>query len=342
MHIQTKIGLAAYNTFHFDAVADFFVEVFSIEDVQKLRLNPLWQHQKKLILWWGSNILLTSDFHGLVIKNSLMGRSITFSSDTYDYVRVCSGEEWHHFVLWACSQWYTWLENLSFIPGTVGGAPMQNIGAYGAEVSTYIHSVEYIDLVTGDYCTLSAQDCAFGYRDSIFKHDLKDKSFITAVVFDLAKIQGRYKPNMGYKDVQQYIADHNMVIDTLTPYDFALIIQKIRQSKLPDWNTIGTAWSFFKNPLISLDKYNHLLEKHPTLVGHSHHWMIKLSAGQLIELSWLKGLRQGAVGTYDNHALVLVHYGGGDGSDIVQLAKYIQDTVYQKFSVHLEPEVNYI
>lgn len=118
---------------------------------------------------------------------------------------------------------------------------MQNIGAYGAEVSTYIHSVEYIDLVTGDHCTLSAQDCAFGYRDSIFKHDLKDKSFITAVVFDLAKIQGRYKPNMGYKDVQQYIADHNMVIDTLTPYDFALIIQKIRQSKLPDWNTIGTA-----------------------------------------------------------------------------------------------------
>ena len=264
-----------------------------------------------------------------------------YEDDNSIVLHVWAGEVWHDFVLWTVSQWWGGIENLALIPGSVWAAPMQNIGAYGVEAKDVIEFVEYVDLSDGSTHVLDNGSCAFGYRDSVFKRDLKDKVFITGVVFRLYKTTN-YSLKLDYKDVQQEIVARWLDIWEVSVKDVADMITTIRQRKLPDWTQIGTAWSFFKNPIVSDAEFTRLKNKYNWLVGYEVSWGIKLSAGQLIELTWLKWIEKWSVWTYKNHALVLVHHGWGKGSDIVDLAKDIQDAVYAKFGVKLEPEVNYV
>lgn len=295
-------------------------------------------------MWWGSNMLLTQErFDGLVIHNQLLGRNILHEEDDFVVVRVGAGEVWHDFVMRTVLQGRGGVENLALIPGSVWAAPMQNIGAYGVEVKDVIEFVEYVDLSDGSTHILDNSSCQFGYRDSAFKHDLKEETFISHVVFKLYKTIGKwYQLQLDYKDIQQEIVARELDIAQLSVHNVADMITAIRRRKLPDWTQIGTAGSFFKNPIVSVHEFQRLKGKDALLVGYEVFGWIKLSAGQLIELAGLKGIEKWSVGTYKNHALVLVHHGWGKGSDIVDLAKDIQDAVHAKFGVWLDPEVNYI
>lgn len=342
IQIEKNKSLRDYNSFHFDVVADYFVDITSVEDMQQLIVDSIFLAHKKLIIWWGSNMLLTQErFDGLVIHNQLLGKNILHEEDDFVVVRVGAGEVWHDFVLRTVSQGRGGVENLALIPGSVWAAPMQNIGAYGVEVKDVIEFVAYVDLSDGSTHILDNGSCQFGYRDSIFKHDLKAKSFISHVVFKLYKTR-EYPLKLDYKDIQQEIVARELDIAQLSVEDVADMITTIRRRKLPDRTQIGTAGSFFKNPVVSLEEFEVLQAKKSWLVGYEVTGGIKLSAGQLIELAGLKGIEKWSVGTYKNHALVLVHHGWGKGKDIVNLAKQIQEVVYAKFGVWLDPEVNYI
>jgi len=352
IQIDKNTSLRNYNSFHFDVLADYFVTIGSVEDMQQLIADPIFLDNKKLIVWWGSNMLLTQDrFAGLVIHNHILGKEILHEDDTSVVVRVGAGEIWHDFVLWTVQQWWGGIENLALIPGSVWAAPMQNIGAYGVEVKDVVEFVEYIDLSDGSKHILDTDSCQFGYRDSIFKRDLKDKVFITHVVFRLHKIpdsrlqtiEQPYQFNLDYKDIQQEIVARDLDREQISVADVADMVTVIRRRKLPDWTQIGTAGSFFKNPMVDVATWQRLSVSMSDLQGYPlADGRVKLSAGQLIELAGLKGIEKWPVGTYKNHALVLVHHGWWKGSDIVALAKEIQDAVYAKFGVWLEPEVNYV
>lgn len=339
--IQTDKLLTDYNTFHFDAKADYFVEIGSVDDIQALIVDPIFREQKRLIVWGGSNMLLTQDrFAGIVIHNAIMWKDILHEDDDIVVVKVWAGESWHEFVLWTVEQWRGGVENLALIPGCVWAAPMQNIGAYGVEAKDVIEFVEYIDLSDGSSHILDNGSCDFGYRDSVFKRELKDNAFITSVVFKLYKKD--YVLHLDYKDIQAEITQRWLDVGSLSVKDVADMVTTVRRRKLPDWTQIGTAGSFFKNPVISSEDFAVLQKKYPQVTAYPAPGGMKLSAGQLIELAGLKWVERWSVGTYKNHALVLVHHGGGKGSDVVALAKDIQDAVYVTFGVKLEPEVNYI
>ncbi len=341
MHIQTNKSLHDYNSFHFDVEAAYFVTIASVEDIQVLIQEEVFCNNRKLIVWGGSNMLLTQDrFDGIVIHNAIMGREIMYEDDSHIVLRVWAGEVWHDLVMRTVGQWRWWLENLALIPGSVGAAPMQNIGAYGVEAKDVIEFVEYVDLSDGSTHVLDNGSCAFGYRDSIFKRELKDKAFISSVVIRLHKTNHQLK--LDYKDIQQEIATRWLDEDQLSVELVAAMITEIRRRKLPDWKQIGTAGSFFKNPVVNIVEFQRLKTQEDSLVWYEVADGMKLSAGQLIELAGLKWIEKWSVWTYKNHALVLVHHGWGKGSDIVALAKDIQDTVYAKFGVWLDPEVNYV
>lgn len=295
-------------------------------------------------MWWGSNMLLTQErFDGLVIHNQLLGKDTLHEEEDFVVVRVGAGEGWHDFVMRTVLQGRGGVENLALIPGSVWAAPMQNIGAYGVEVKDVIEFVEYVDLSDGSTHILDNSSCQFGYRDSVFKRDLKENAFISYVVFKLYKTIGKwYQLQLDYKDIQVEMEQRWLAVEQISVKDVADMITVIRRRKLPDWTQIGTAGSFFKNPVVSVEEFQKLKDKEPVLVGYEVVGWIKLSAGQLIELAGLKGIEKWSVGTYKNHALVLVHHGWGKGSDIVNLAQEIQHTVHAKFGVWLDPEVNYI
>lgn len=349
IQVKTNKSLRDYNTFALDVIADYFVDIGSVEDMQELIQDPIFLTNKRLIVWGGSNMLLQSDrFAWLVIHNSILGKEIMHEDASSVVVRVGAGEVWHDFVLWTVAQWRGGIENLALIPGCVWAAPMQNIGAYGVEAKDTIEFVEYIDLSDGSKHVLDASSCQFGYRDSIFKRDLKDTVFISHVVFRLYKAESwkpkaqSYQLKLTYKDIQMEMEKRGLDRDQISVEDVADMVTIIRKRKLPDWTQIGTAGSFFKNPIVSVEEFNRLKGQEAWLVGYEVDDGVKLSAGQLIELAGLKGIEKWSVGTYKNHALVLVHHGWGKGSDIVALAKEIQETVYDKFAVWLDPEVNYV
>lgn len=341
MNIQHDINLKPYTTFQFDCIADFFISIQSINNLQELIITHLFQWSPRLILWWGSNILLTKErFAGLVIKNDISGKEIINETDTQAYIRVWWWENRDDFVRRSIEEWYAWCENLVSIPGTVWAAPMQNIGAYGVEVWNIIKTVEYIDLHTWKTHILTWDECKFWYRDSIFKQYLKDAIYITHVTFILEKYSPEtYIPLISYGAIQKKI--NTVAGDPLTPKIIATTIAKIRASKLPDWKTIGTAWSFFKNPIITEEKMQYIKQNFPEIGCYPVAWGCKLSAWQLIDLAWCKWIRNGAVWTYDKHALVLVHHGWGTGKDIVNLAKHIQEKVSTLFGIDINPEVNF-
>lgn len=342
--LQDHVDLLPYNTFHVSCIARYFIEILVEEQLVSLITDPLFQTtNQRLILWGGSNMLFATDtFDGLVIKNSLLGKEIIDENDTTVTLRIGAGEARNELVWRTIDQGRTWLENLVSIPGTVGAAPVQNIGAYGAEAKDTIVGVEGIDLRDGQKTIFSHEACGFGYRTSVFKRDLKDTFFITAVHFRLEKYdQNTYIWNVNYEGVAERTANLTAQFPHKhLPRAIASAIAQIRAEKLPDPGKIGTAWSFFQNPVISQQHYTHLLETTPQLKWRPQpDGMVKLSAGQLIELVWLKGYQEHGVGVYEKHALVLVNYTSTAGSDLLQIITRIITTVSDRFTVQLVPEV---
>lgn len=347
MNIQQSVQLQHYNSFKIVCEAKYFTSVETELEFLELMQTDIFKDNSHLILGWWSNVLLTQDeYPGLVIKNDILGKEIVSEDDTTVTIKVGWWEDWNEFVLRSVKQWYYGCENLVSIPGTVWAAPMQNIWAYGVEVKDLILNVEWVDLPSGAHIILDNYECDFDYRDSVFKQWLKGKFFITHATFRLNKYSPQtYFPQLSYGAVTNKISEMcgDMLDCKLTPTLVADAIAQIRASKLPDWKQIGTAWSFFKNPVIPRDIYKQLKKKFPELKGYSlNNGFFKLSAGQLIDATGLKGLTQGNVGTYENHALVIVNHWGGTGKDIQDLATHIQNQVVEKFGIMLQPEVNYV
>jgi len=335
IHITEHQSLKALNTFGVEAKARFFAEIGSIEQIQTLLSQ---QHHPKLILGGGSNILFTQDYEGLVIKNNILGIEKLAEDSQYVWLRVGAGENWHRFVTYCIKQNYAGVENLSLIPGTVGAAPIQNIGAYGVELKDVFTSLQTVRLNDASVTEFKADDCQFGYRDSIFKQSYKGQYVITHVCLQLNK-----KPefNLSYGIIKSTLKA--MQVDQLSLQAVSDAVIKIRCDKLPNPRDIGNAGSFFKNPILSPELFNDLQAQYPDMPNFSTHCKdIKIPAAWLIEQCNFKGKRVGNVAVYSRHALVLVNHGDGTGEDIKHLAENIRDTVYKTFSISLEYEVQII
>ncbi|HYG04731.1 MAG TPA: UDP-N-acetylmuramate dehydrogenase [Chryseosolibacter sp.] len=339
MTIQENIDLLPYNTFNLSAHARYFTIVSDPGELQQVLASEIFRTNPFLILGGGSNVLLTKDFPGLVIKNEIKG--IEIIDETPDNVRlkVGSGEPWHKFVMYAVDRNYGGIENLSLIPGTCGAAPMQNIGAYGVEVKDVIQQVETVDLETGTVRTFGNKECEFGYRESIFKHSLKGKVFISSITLTLTKRNHHF--NISYGAIKDVLKENGNAEVTVKSVSDAVI--SIRRSKLPDPTVIGNAGSFFKNPSITESAFNKLKEKFPAIPSFpGENGLIKIPAAWLIEQNGWKGKTFFNIGVHKNQALVLVNYGGGEGRKIWELAREIRSSVIDKFNIELQPEVNVI
>jgi UDP-N-acetylmuramate dehydrogenase len=336
--IQYDFPLQSLNTFGIAASAHAYLRVTKTEQLFGVYADGIWATLPKLVLGGGSNLLFTGDFSGLVLHMALQGRELLRSDDTHHFVRAAAGENWHAFVQWTLAQGYGGLENLSLIPGTVGAAPIQNIGAYGLETKDLLHSVTVFDPRTGASAEMSAAQCRFGYRDSIFKQAEGRELIVLAVTFALPR---RWQPNLRYAELAQAVAQQGLTAPT--PQQVADTVIAIRRRKLPDPAQIGNAGSFFKNPVVCAELCSALLEQFPTLVHHRQaDGSEKLAAGWLIDQCGWKGRSLGAAGVYPQQALVLVNQGGATGADIVALARAIQADVQARYGVLLEPEPVFI
>lgn len=334
LRIQNNFDLSAFTTMGVKANAAFFVEVDSLTLLKKALEFAKSKNLKILILGGGSNILFINNFDGIVILNSLKG--MEFISDTK--LKVSGGENWHKLVLF-CVQHNLWgIENLSLIPGSVGAAPIQNIGAYGVELKDVFVSLEALMISTGEIQTFSNADCKFGYRDSIFKNELKGEAIIVSVTLSLLK---QKNANTSYKALADLILEKGIIDPTIKDISDAVI--EIRSSKLPDPKEIGNTGSFFKNPVISIEKYNQLLAEFPKLPSYPiSEDEVKVPAGWLIDKAGWKGKRVGEAGVHDKQALVLVNHGNATGEEIWNLATQIRLSIQKKFGILLTPEVNII
>ena len=333
MEIKKNTSLKSFNTFGIDVMATSFVEVQNIEEVKSVLSN---NKQPLLILGGGSNLLFTTDFEGLVIKNNLKGITVVEENDSEIYLRIGAGEVWHEFVLYSIENGYAGIENLSLIPGNVGASPMQNIGAYGVEVKDVITEVEALHLKDYSLNTFSNEACEFGYRSSVFKTSEKGNYFITAVTFKLNK---QAKVNTSYGAIDSELK--RLEIGNPTIKDVSRAVINIRSSKLPDPKKIGNSGSFFKNPVISEAQKNKILTNYPDAPNYSQpNGDFKMAAGWLIEKCGWKGKRIDNYGVHELQALVLVNYGGAKGSDVYSFSEQIIESVNSKFGIILEIEVN--
>jgi len=337
MQIQHNISLQPYNTFGIDVRAVAFAKASSVDELRAIvRANN--GQRPIFILGGGSNILLTQDVPLLVIKNELKGIEIIEEDARKAVIAVGSGENWHELVLWALHQNLGGIENLSLIPGTVGAAPIQNIGAYGVELQDVFVKLEALELATNKLHTFDKADCQFGYRNSIFKNKYKGKFCITRVFLELSK---QHRLNMSYGAIQQTLDERNITNPTIQEVSEAVI--SIRQSKLPDPAKLGNSGSFFKNPEIPRSQFEQLQKQFPTIVHYDlPNDLVKVPAGWLIEQCGWKGKRIGNTGAHKNQALVLVNYGGASGQEVWALAQRIVQSVEEKFGIRLTPEVNVI
>jgi UDP-N-acetylmuramate dehydrogenase len=339
LSFSENISLKPYNTFGIDAKARWFTEIHTIEDLQEIYKSADFQQMPKLILGGGSNVLFSKNFEGLVMLMQIKGIQKVAEDEKYIWLKAGAGENWHQFVLYAVENNLGGIENLSLIPGTVGAAPIQNIGAYGTEVREVIESVEIFSPETQQLQILSNQQCHFGYRDSIFKNEYKGRFFITSVTFRLLKNPVKF--NIAYGDIQKTLEIMNISQPNLKAISNAVI--QIRQSKLPDPQQVGNAGSFFKNPEIPKNQFDSLKKVYPDLPGYVvSDTVMKVPAGWLIEQTGWKGRRIGEAGVHDRQALVLVNYGNATGEAIMTLAMQIRQSVQDKFSIILNPEVNFI
>ncbi|TCP02174.1 UDP-N-acetylmuramate dehydrogenase [Rubrivivax gelatinosus] len=334
LQIESRVSLREHNSFGLPAVARTLVRVRSEADVRRVVDHPEFGLAPKLILGGGSNLVLTRDVDAVVLKIEIEGRRLVAETGDAWIVEAGAGERWHDLVAWTLEQGLPGLENLALIPGTVGAAPVQNIGAYGVELKDRFHSLDAVDLVTGRSVTLDAAMCRFGYRDSVFKQALAGKSVVTRVRLRLPK---PWVPALGYLDLERKMAETgNTHPDARTIFDW---VCAIRRAKLPDPAVIGNAGSFFKNPVVSAEQCRDIIDRDPEIVRYPlPDGSVKLAAGWLIDACGWKGKSVGRAGVYERQALVLVNRGGASGAEVVTLARAIQESVYGRFGIRLEPE----
>ena len=348
MLVEKNVPLQAFNTFHIVAKAHTLVRIRDEADIAAVLADPVLGLSRKFVLGGGSNIVLTGDVKPVVLKVEVMGRRLVSETPKAFIVEAGAGENWHDFVAWTLAKGYPGLENMALIPGTVGATPVQNIGAYGVELQDRFESLDAVDLRTGQLFTLNAAQCAFGYRDSVFKHGggtggslgLKDSALIMRVRFAIPKA---WKPVLGYADIEKMMAKHDCTQPSAQQlFDW---VCAIRRAKLPDPAAIGNAGSFFKNPTVSTEQCADIIARDPKVV---HYRMddgsVKLAAGWLIDSCGWKGKSVGQAGVYEKQALVLVNRGvgtdgnGATGGEVMTLAKAIQTSVYERFGILLEHE----
>jgi UDP-N-acetylmuramate dehydrogenase len=352
MLVEKNIPLQAFNTFRIVAKAKALARITSEADVHQLLADPEWAAVPKFVLGGGSNIVLTGDVKPLVLKVEVRGLKVVGETVKSVIVEAGAGENWHDFVTWTLDQNLPGMENMALIPGTVGASPVQNVGAYGVELQDRFDSLDAIDLLTGQVFTLNAAQCAFGYRDSVFKHassgeadlhlplGLKDRALILRVRFALPKA---WKPVLGYADIERKMAELGVTEPTARQiYDW---VCEVRRAKLPDPAVIGNAGSFFKNPTVTAEQCEDIIARDPKVVHYRlDNGSVKLAAGWLIDSCGWKGKSVGQAGVYEKQALVLVNRGAGvdgngaTGGEVMTLAKAIQTSVYERFGILLEPE----
>jgi UDP-N-acetylmuramate dehydrogenase len=337
MEILPDFSLKKYNTFGIEAKAKQFVAIHSTQELKTILHQN--KSQQKFILGGGSNMLLTKDIDALVIHIDLKGKKILKENEEFVWVESQAGENWHEFVLWTINQNFGGLENMSLIPGNTGTTPVQNIGAYGTEIKDTFVSCEAMSIANQEIKTFTKEECHFGYRESVFKNEAKDQYIITSVVFKLTKTN--HKINTSYGDIMTELEKNNIVNPTLKEVSNAVIA--IRQSKLPDPATLGNSGSFFKNPILLKSDFEKIHQQFPEMKFYDvSETEVKIPAGWLIEQAGFKGKRFGDAGIHKNQALVLVNYGNATGQEILNVSKNIQETIYKKFGIHIEAEVNVI
>jgi len=352
MEIQTDCNLIDLNTFGVSALAKFFVQISKVSELDELLKMPEFKDNERLFFGGGSNIVLVEDFDGIVVLNKIKGIETVEENEDFVFVKAMSGEGWNDLVSFAVERNLWGIENLALIPGTVGAAPMQNIGAYGAELKDTLVSLEVLEIETGEHKTFQNNECKFGYRDSIFKHEAKGKYFILSITIKLSKKENK---NTEYRVLKQYLEDNKITPNT--PKIISIAVSNIRRSKLPDPKVLGNAGSFFKNSFVTKEKLESLIQDYPGMPyftegahtspqpspykgeGENTH---KIPTAWLIEQCLWKGKKVGNVGMHEKQALVLVNYGGATGQEIKNLAQQVTDSVYQKFGIILVPEVNLI
>lgn len=359
MLVEKNVSLQHCNTFGIAARANALVRVRSEDDVRSFLADPLWGRHPVLVLGGGSNVVITGDVEPVVLKMEIAGMRLVRETEQHWIVQAGAGERWHDLVAWTLSQGYPGLENLALIPGTVGAAPVQNIGAYGLELQDRFDSLDAMDLASGECFSLNAQQCAFAYRDSVFKHapaqpqhqrlsdaqprgmGLAGRAVITQVRLALPKA---WKPDLAYLDLQRKQAQAG--VEQPTAQNIFDWVCEIRRAKLPDPDVLGNAGSFFKNPTVSVEQCADIIAREPKIV---HYPMpdgsIKLAAGWLIDACGWRGKTVGRAGVYDRQALVLVNRGDRhspdhsvSGGEVMTLARAIQTSVYERFGIRLEPE----
>jgi UDP-N-acetylmuramate dehydrogenase len=338
MQIATGVSLKPFNTFGLPAIAHRMVRVASDADVRRVVDHAELGMAPKFILGGGSNIVLTRDVAALVVKVEVMGRRLVEERPDAWIVEAGAGESWHGLVGWTLDNGFPGLENLALIPGTVGASPVQNIGAYGVELEDRFESLDAVGLVTGRTVTLDAAMCRFAYRDSVFKHadsgGLAGKAVITRVRFRLPK---PWKPVLGYLDLERKM--HDAGVRSPTPRQIFDWVCAIRQAKLPDPARIGNAGSFFKNPVVSPEQCRDIIGRDPEIVHYAlPDGTMKLAAGWMIDACGWKGKTIGGAGVYERQALVLVNRGTATGGEVVTLARAIEESVYGRFGIRLQPE----
>lgn len=337
MEIQTNFSLKKYNTFGIEAQAKQFVAVRSISELTTVLEQN--KSANKFILGGGSNMLLTKDIEALVIHIDLKGKRIIREDLDHVWVESQAGENWHEFVLWTIDQNFGGLENMSLIPGNVGTTPVQNIGAYGTEIKDTFVSCDAITVTNQEIKIFTKEECRFGYRESIFKNQIKDQYIITSVVFKLTK--RNHNITISYGDIANELAKNEIINPTIKEVSDAVIA--IRKSKLPDPKELGNSGSFFKNPILLKTDFQKIHQQFPEMKYYDvSETQVKVPAGWLIEQAGFKGKRFGDAGIHKNQALVLVNYGNATGQEILNVSKNIQDTIFTTFGIRIEAEVNVI
>jgi UDP-N-acetylmuramate dehydrogenase len=339
MEILENVSLKPYNTFGIESISRYFSRFGDVEELQEILSKDTLNNQKRIVLGGGSNLLFTGNFDGLILKNECKGINILSNTDEYVDIEAGAGENWHVFVMYCVDNGYAGIENLSLIPGNVGASPMQNIGAYGVEIKDTFLYLKAFDTESKTVVTFQNSDCEFDYRSSVFKTRYAGRFIILSVVFRLHK---RPEFKTEYGAIREELEKAGIQELSIRAISDAVI--RIRRSKLPDPAEIGNAGSFFKNPSIPVDQYQKLRELYPTMPGYpsTEVGKMKVAAGWLIEQAGWKGYRAGDAGVHRLQALVLVNYGKSSGSDIYNLSSKIMESIYEKFGINLEREVNII
>ena len=332
---QENYCLKNLNTFAIKAKTKYYTTFKSINELENILSSKIYKNNKSFILGGGSNILLTQNFNGLILHNKILGIEILDNTEKHTIVKVGAGVIWQDFVDWSLDKNLSGIENLSLIPGSVGASPVQNIGAYGVEIKNYITKVITFDLEKNTTRIFSNKECQFEYRNSIFKMELKNKILITHVEFKL------YKTNINeisYGDIQQELKKLKF---NPSPKNISTAVINIRNKKIPNPKILANSGSFFKNPIISTEKFNSLKKDFPEIIGYKvSENKTKVAAGWLIENAGLKGYRNGDAGIHKKQALVLVNYKNASGKDILNLANKIQKIIFEKYKIQIVPEVN--